>query len=194
MGLGAVLVSGIDDPAGWALGLRRLRLEGVVDVVPAAETVLVTCTDATALAALHPNLDAVVPVAVDGSERPVVTIPVRYDGADLDDVAAVAGISVDDVVASHVGVEYVAAFCGFSPGFAYLAGLPSALHLPRRASPRARVPAGSVAIANGYSAVYPRASPGGWHLLGSTDAVLFDARAERPALVQPGDRVRFEPC
>ena len=194
MGPRAVLVEDVGDPAGWALGLRRLDLPGLVDVVPAAATVLVTCTDAAALAATATRLAEAVPVGADDADRPEVVIPVRYDGADLAAVAASVGWSVDAVVAAHSGAGYVAAFCGFSPGFAYLAGLPEALHLPRRPSPRTRVPAGSVAIASGYSAVYPRESPGGWHLLGTTTAILFDPDAAEPALLRPGTRVRFTPC
>lgn len=186
MGPEAVLVEGVDDPAAWALGLRALGLDGVVDVVPAAETVLVTGD----VAAVRERWADVVPVSVDPG-RELVVIPIRYDGVDLRDVAAAAGCSVDAVIAAHSGAEYTAAFCGFAPGFAYLTGLPEALHLPRRASPRTRVPAGSVAIAGRYTAVYPTASPGGWHLLGTTERTLFDSTADRPALIRPGDRVRF---
>lgn len=189
MGPRAVLVEDVGDPAGWALGLRALALPGVVDVVPAAETVLVT----GAIEALLEHLADVEP-SPPGAGGRLVTIPVRYDGADLGAVADAVGWSVDEVVAGHSGRVYTAAFCGFSPGFAYLTGLPAELQLPRRASPRTRVPAGSVAIAAGYSAVYPRESPGGWHLLGTTDATLFDPHSADPALIRPGDRVRFEPC
>ena len=121
-----------------------------------------------------------------------VTIPVVYDGDDLDEVAAAADMSVDEVVAAHVGATYEVAFCGFAPGFGYLIGLPAQLHLPRRVTPRTRVPAGSIAIAAEYSAVYPRESPGGWHLLGSTPQSLFDVDRDPPSLLQPGTIVRFE--
>lgn len=194
MGPRAVLVEDVGDPAGWALGLRRLDQPGITDIVPAAATVLVTCVDADALAALSTRLAEVVPVGPGDADRPEVVIPVIYDGADLDAVAASVGWTVDAVVAAHTGADYVAAFCGFSPGFAYLTGLPEELHLPRRASPRTRVPAGSVAIASTYSAVYPRESPGGWHLLGTTTAVLFDPDAAEPVLIRPGTRVRFAAC
>jgi len=120
-----------------------------------------------------------------------VTIPVVYDGDDLADVARRCGMSVDAVVAAHTSTEFRAAFCGFAPGFAYLVGLPAALHLPRRDSPRTAVPAGSVAIAAEYSAVYPRSSPGGWHLLGRTECAMFDVARDSPAIVVPGDTVRF---
>lgn len=195
MGPSAVLVTGVGDPARWALAVRALDLPGVVDVVPAAETVLVTWADAAAAAHGRPALDRVDPMTLDGAGAagPEIRIPVRYDGADLAEVAAEIGLTPDEVVARHCGAEYVAAFCGFSPGFAYLRGLPAELHLPRRRTPRTRVPPGSVAIADRFSAVYPRQSPGGWHLLGTTEAVLFDPRREPPAAIAPGTRVRFVP-
>ena len=189
-----MLVAGLADPAGWALGLRALDVEGVVDVVPAAETVLVTCTGRATLHAVRDVLADVVPLATGADLGRAVTVPVRYDGADLADVAIAAGLTVTAVIELHSTAEYVAAFCGFSPGFAYLRGLPRALQLPRRATPRTSVPAGSVAIASEYAAVYPRASPGGWHLVGTTDAVLFDPAADPPALIQPGTAVRFAPA
>ena len=114
-----------------------------------------------------------------------------YDGDDLDAVAAELGLAVDDVIARHVAGTYVADFCGFAPGFAYLSGLDPTLRLPRRATPRTSVPAGSVAIAGPYTAVYPTASPGGWHLLGHTDIELFDPSVDPPALLAPGTRVTF---
>ncbi|HEY8513915.1 MAG TPA: 5-oxoprolinase subunit PxpB [Candidatus Binatia bacterium] len=118
-------------------------------------------------------------------------VAVRYDGEDLADVARHAGLSVDEVIARHTAAEYRVAFVGFQPGFAYLAGLPRELHVPRRATPRPRVPQGSVAIGGEWTGIYPSPTPGGWHILGSTDVGLFDPTAEPPALLQPGDRVRF---
>ncbi|MFM7897681.1 MAG: 5-oxoprolinase subunit B family protein, partial [Actinomycetota bacterium] len=120
-----------------------------------------------------------------------VEIAVRYDGADLADIATACSLSIDEVISLHSGADYRVAFCGFAPGFAYLIGLPKTLHTARRESPRAQVPAGSVAIAAGYSAVYPRESPGGWHLLGTTTATMWDSTRDSPALLQPGRRVRF---
>ncbi|MEV6152500.1 allophanate hydrolase subunit 1 [Nonomuraea sp. NPDC052129] len=124
----------------------------------------------------------------------VVVIPVVYDGEDLDSVAELAGMSVDDVIARHTGRELVVGWLGFAPGFAYLTGLDPALHLPRLATPRTSVPAGSVAIAGPYSAIYPTASPGGWRLLGRTTTRIWDVDAEPPSLFRPGTRVRFEPA
>ena len=129
-------------------------------------------------------------------ERPtqVVEIPVRYggeDGPDLDEVAERLGLTPDEVVAIHAGRTYRVFMLGFVPGFAYLGRLPSRLVLPRRATPRARVPAGSVAIADAQTAVYPTATPGGWHLIGRTDEVLWDPTDDSPARLAPGDHVRF---
>lgn len=123
----------------------------------------------------------------------VITIDVRYDGADLADVARRLDATVEEVIALHSQSTLHAGFFGFSPGFAYLTGLHPRLHLPRRATPRTAVPAGAVAIAAAYTAVYPRTSPGGWHLIGHTDAVMFDPDRTPPTLVAPGTRVRFRP-
>ncbi|MCA2219827.1 5-oxoprolinase subunit B family protein [Nonomuraea aurantiaca] len=129
-----------------------------------------------------------------GGGPEVVVIPVVYDGEDLDSVAELAGMSVDDVIARHTGRELVVGWLGFAPGFAYLTGLDPALHLPRLATPRTSVPAGSVAIAGPYSAIYPTASPGGWRLLGRTATRIWDVDADPPSLFRPGTRVRFEPA
>ena len=191
MGLSAVIVEEpLPTPAAWALGLRNLDLSGVVDVVPAAETVLVRCVDGPSLDDVLARLDDVVPVAV-AEAAGLVTIDVVYDGDDLVEVAEVTGLGADDVAERHSAAEYQVAFCGFAPGFGYLTGLPDELHLPRRASPRTRVPAGAVAIAAGYTAVYPRSSPGGWNLIGTTDHVLFDVDRDPPAVLRPGALVRF---
>lgn len=179
----------IDQVMGVADELRRRALPGVVEVVPAARTVLVV-HDGDVLGLddvlLHPGAAPVPTVS------PVV-VPVRYDGQDLTDVAVAADLTIDEVVALHSGASYTVAFCGFLPGFAYLVGLPALLHLPRRSTPRPRVPAGSVAIAGEFAGVYPGVSPGGWHLLGTTDAVLWDDARAVPALLAPGTPVRFEP-
>lgn len=124
----------------------------------------------------------------------VIAIPVRYGGEfgpDLEDVAAHAGLTADEVVARHTDGSYTVHMMGFAPGFAYLAGLDAALHMPRLSTPRTRVPAGSVGIAGAQTGVYPLATPGGWRLIGRTDLRLFDPAADPPTLLQPGDRVRF---
>jgi KipI family sensor histidine kinase inhibitor len=123
-----------------------------------------------------------------------VEIPVRYggeDGPDLARVAEHAGLRPADVVRRHAAGEYIVAMLGFAPGFPYLLGLDPQLATPRLATPRTRVPAGSVAIGGGQTGLYPRTSPGGWNLIGRTDLALFDPRREPPALLAPGDRVRF---
>ncbi|HEY3486070.1 MAG TPA: allophanate hydrolase subunit 1 [Ilumatobacteraceae bacterium] len=180
--------------AAWANAFRALDVDGVLDVVPAAATVLVRCADGLAAARARLAVDTIdVSRALGTKAAAPVEIPVVYDGADLTAVAAATGLDVESVVRLHAGAEYEVAFLGFAPGFAYLRGLPPALHLPRRATPRTRVDAGSVAIAAGWSAVYPTASPGGWHLLGRTEAVLWDAMRDPPSLFVPGAQVRFVP-
>jgi len=166
-----------------------------MDVVPAAATVLVRCGYQDVLTAgdreMLVHLAREITQDEGAHSGRTVTIPVVYDGDDLADVARRCGMSTDAGVAAHISAEFRAAFCGFAPGFAYLVGLPSALHLPRRDTPRTTVPAGSVAIAAEYSAVYPRSSPGGWHLIGRTEYAMFDVARDPPAIVVPGDTVRF---
>jgi 5-oxoprolinase (ATP-hydrolysing) subunit B len=168
--------------------LRAADLAGIDEVIPAARTVLVTYSrvDRAALEQL------LVPgPSAPRTEGPIVEIPVIYDGADLDEVAEATGLSIEAVIETHSGTTYSAAFLGFTPGWAYLVGLPQSLQLPRRSTPRTAVAAGSVAIANEFTGVYPTLSPGGWHLLGHTPATMFDVAREKPALVMAGDRVRF---
>ncbi|MGH8960415.1 MAG: 5-oxoprolinase subunit PxpB [Jatrophihabitantaceae bacterium] len=176
------------------LGLRDALagLPGVDELVPAARTLLVRFdpagTHAEAVRSAAAAAGRVDGAAVAG-ER--VDLPVRYDGADLDAVAQAAGCSVAAVIERHADGEYTVAFCGFAPGFAYLTGLDPELHVSRLPSPRTRVPAGSVGIAGEFTGVYPRSSPGGWRLIGRTDATLWDLDREPPALLAPGTRVRF---
>ena len=194
MGPTAVLVADLDAaPAAVGEAVRRLGLTGVVDVVPAAETLLITVDHHDVIDTVVAALPSAEHRGVDERDARPVEIPVVYDGEDLADVAARSGLTTDDVVERHAGATFRVAFCGFSPGFAYLDGLPPELHLARRATPRTRVPAGSVAVAAGFSAVYPTASPGGWHLIGRTDAVLFDVHRDPPARLTPGTSVRFVP-
>jgi KipI family sensor histidine kinase inhibitor len=168
--------------------LRRRAPEGLVDIVPAARTVLLVGPRAAAVAEELPSWTLGDAVALAGG---TVELPVVFDGEDLAAVAAIARCPVREVVERVMETTFVAAFTGFAPGFAYLTGLPEALHVPRRASPRPRVPAGSLAIAGEYAGVYPRATPGGWHLLGHTTSSLWDATRDPPALIAPGTRVRF---
>jgi KipI family sensor histidine kinase inhibitor len=118
-----------------------------------------------------------------------VEIEVVYDGPDLDEVGTLTGLGADGVVAAHTGTPWRVAFGGFAPGFAYLAGGDPRLEVTRRSKPRTSVPAGSVGLAGEFSGIYPRSSPGGWQLIGRTDAVLWDL--DRGALLQPGSTVRF---
>lgn len=169
--------------------LAQLRVPGVTQVVPGARTLLVECTDPAAAAETYRScvLQEERPFAADTTS----VIDVSYDGEDLADVARAAGLSADDVVELHSGAEYRVALCGFTPGFAYLSGLPMELHLPRRSTPRESVPAGALAIAGEWTGVYPRRSPGGWHLLGTTATPMWDLERDPPALLSPGDRVTF---
>ena len=121
----------------------------------------------------------------------LVEIPVQYDGEDLADVAEILGCDADEVVDRHTGTTWTVAFCGFAPGFGYLTADEGSWDVPRRSSPRTKVPAGSVALAGPFSGVYPRESPGGWQLLGRTEVAAFDLAREPAALLRPGTRVRF---
>ena len=138
-----------------------------------------------------------VPATGEAEARAPIEIPVRYggaDGPDLDEVAALHRLRPSDVIELHAVASYRVLFLGFAPGFAYLGGLPSELVTPRKATPRARVPAGSVGIAGEQTGIYPLAMPGGWQLIGRTETRLWDATLPSPALLGPGDRVRFVPA
>jgi KipI family sensor histidine kinase inhibitor len=189
----ALLVEVADLDAAGALhaALRSAPLPGQRELVPAARTVLVVLdrppseADAARLRGL-PLTE--VPRTADA---PPLELPVVFDGPDLADVAERTGRPVAALVRALTATELTVAFGGFAPGFGYLAGLPADLHVPRHGTPRTRVPAGSVGLAGPFAGVYPRASPGGWQLVGRTDAVLFDVDREPPALLVPGTRVRF---
>ncbi|MCU1396235.1 MAG: hypothetical protein JWM34_4663 [Ilumatobacteraceae bacterium] len=176
-----------------AAHIRTASLDGVVDLVPAARTVLVSCASSTDLAAVHATVAGFRPGAAVERSGILVEVPTVYDGDDLASVADTIGTTVVEVIALHSDTVYDAAFCGFVPGFSYLTGLPDVLVLPRRQNPRVRVPAGSVALAAGFTGVYPTASPGGWHLLGRATVAMWDSSRARPAFIEPGDTVRFVP-
>jgi KipI family sensor histidine kinase inhibitor len=167
--------------------VREIRTwPGVVDVVVALE-------DVAAYFVSTPHVDPAWIAKLADLREPTEpprehVIAARYTGEDLDAVAQAAGLSRDDVIALHSGATYTVETIGFAPGFAYLTGLDGRLHIPRRATPRPRVPARSLAIAAQYTAVYPFDSPGGWHLIGSVDTEMFGIHG---ALLQLGDRVRF---
>ncbi|MFB7983074.1 5-oxoprolinase subunit B family protein [Streptomyces vinaceus] len=166
------------------------ELGAVRDVVPAARTVLLDGVRAPRALAERIARWEVPPLAE--SEGPLVTVPVRYDGPDLGEVARLWGVAEREVAGVVGDTVFRVAFCGFAPGFGYLTGLPERFRLPRRATPRTAVPAGSLAFAGEYAGVYPRSSPGGWQLVGTADAVLWDPEREPAALFAPGVRVRFE--
>jgi KipI family sensor histidine kinase inhibitor len=206
-----VELDGLDEVVALHEDLRRDPLAGVIEMVPAARTVLIVFDPALTapdrLTAQVGGRAATAAEAASAADHEHVgrehrslavpeasteaSIPVVYDGPDLAEVAERTGLTVDEVVDRHLAARYQVAFCGFAPGFAYLTGLDPQLMLPRRSVPRTRVPAGSVALSDRFTSVYPHASPGGWHLLGRTDAVIWDTVREPPALLPPGTRVRF---
>lgn len=170
---------------------RLVGRDGIGDVVPGAQTLLVEYDPSSwTAAALVATLAESAHEARARLPRSL-EVPVRYDGTDLADVAERSGLSVAEVIQRHLDATYTVAFCGFSPGFAYLTGLDPALHVPRLPQPRTTVPAGAVAVAGEFCAVYPRTSPGGWRLLGTTERSVWDLAADPPALLEPGTSVRF---
>ncbi len=188
----AVLVelADLDEVLAWAGPVRELA--GVEDVVPGERTLLVTVSTAVQLDTVRALLaDVASHPRPDATPARAVVIHVEYDGPDLVDVAALTGLTVAEVVAAHTSTPWRVGFGGFAPGFAYLVGGDPRLDVPRRPQPRPTVPAGSVGLAGRYSGIYPRSSPGGWQLIGHTDAVLFDVDADPPALLQSGMTVRF---
>jgi KipI family sensor histidine kinase inhibitor len=187
-----VELPGLDDVLGLYAALTAEPVEGVVDVVPAARTVLlVTDPGRTTLAAVERAVRGVRPRTDRRGSGELVELPVVYDGEDLDDVAAHLGVAPEDVVARHAGTGWTVAFCGFAPGFGYCTPDGEPWHVPRRESPRTRVPPGAVGLAGEFSGVYPRESPGGWQLIGRTDVAVFDLARDPAALLRPGVRVRF---
>jgi KipI family sensor histidine kinase inhibitor len=159
------------------------------DLVPAARTLLLDGLDD--VEAVRSSLAGWPTDAHDHEVDEVVELVVTYDGPDLEGVARHTGLAVEEVVRRHSGAEYVVAFCGFAPGFAYLTGLPAELEVPRLREPRSKVPPGSVGLAGTFTGVYPRSSPGGWQLVARTDERLWDVDRRPPALLAPGTRVRF---
>ncbi|MEV7090761.1 allophanate hydrolase subunit 1 [Streptomyces sp. NPDC093085] len=199
MGSEALLVelTGLDAVLALRADLADDPPPGVRDLVAAARTLLIgydpavtgpaPLTREVTRRALAPR--SLPPRPAGGPEA--LTVPVRYDGADLAEVARRTGLTPDEVIARHTAPRYTVAFAGFAPGFGYLTGTDPLLALERRAEPRTEVPAGSVAVAGGFTGVYPRSSPGGWHLLGTTTLTLWDERRDPPALLIPGRTVRL---
>lgn len=166
--------------------------EGVVDLVPAARTLMLHLDPSvTDPATVGRVVRAVTPRHERRGSGDLVEVPVVYDGEDLEEVGTLTGWGSDGVVERHTAEEWTVAFCGFAPGFGYMVGDSGAWDVPRRSTPRTRVPPGSVALAGEFAGVYPRESPGGWQLIGRTDLAVFDLDREPPALLVPGTRVRF---
>ncbi|NQD87620.1 5-oxoprolinase/urea amidolyase family protein [Paenarthrobacter sp. CM16] len=193
VGTRAVLaeLDGLQDVLALQDMLYKSPLPGQVDVLAAAETVMVVGESAAATRAISARLMELELTAPEVADSGLVVIDTVYDGDDLADVAELTGLSVDGVIAAHTGQVWTVAFAGFAPGFGYMVGENEALTVPRRSSPRTAVPAGSVALGGRYSAVYPRRSPGGWQLIGRTGARMWDLDRAQPALVRPGDRVQY---
>ena len=193
VGTTAVLaeLSGLHDVLALQSLLLEAPLPGQVDVLAAAETVMVKADSPAAARRMAARLLAMDLTVQSHTEGALVTIDTVYDGEDLAEVGRLTGLGADGVVAAHTGQVWTVAFGGFAPGFGYMVGENQSLEVPRRSSPRTAVPAGSVALAGNYSAVYPRQSPGGWQLIGRTAAPMWDLSREQPALAAPGDRVQF---
>ena len=199
-------VDDVDAALAWAAAIRSAAadgsLPGVVDVVPGMQSVLVI---GDGIVPRHTMADNLMQVSAsrelgngdalaDGSARSGVSevrIPVRYDGPDLTNVAALTGMTEEAVVRAHSESHWRVAFAGFTPGFGYLVGGDQRLTVPRRVESRPMVPAGAVGLAGEFSGVYPRSSPGGWQIIGRTDVVLWDIEHDPPALLMPGILVRF---
>jgi KipI family sensor histidine kinase inhibitor len=193
VGADALLLE-VDDPAGWFAELNRLRAAGeltAVEIVPGARTVLLDGVPDAAATGERLRGWTLPEAGADTAVAATVEVPVDFDGPDLDAVATRWHTDVRGVVDRLTATELQVAFCGFSPGFAYLAGLPDEFAVPRLATPRTRVPPGSVGLADLYAGIYPTASPGGWHLVGRTEITLFDPDHDPPALLSPGTPVRF---
>jgi KipI family sensor histidine kinase inhibitor len=194
MGDSAFLVETGD--AATAQGLRLLLAEdalpGVRELVPGYRSLLIRFDPLQAdVDGLERRLARLTDISVPPIHPRDHELAVRYDGADLESVAAILGMPVAEMIRRHTASIYSVAFLGFAPGFPYLVGLDPKLHVPRLATPRAKVPAGSVAIASEFTGIYPEATPGGWQLLGHIEVLLFDPARTPPALLTPGDRVRF---
>lgn len=197
----------------WFAALRLARDADelhCLDLVPAATTVLIAGLAEGAAQQLTDWLDnggILAEPAAETDPAGAVTLTVRYDGPDLDRVAELWSVTADEVVRRHTSLTHHVQFCGFAPGFSYLAGLPDAWHVPRLAAPRSRVPAGAVGLAGGWTGIYPRSSPGGWQLIGTLvgtgpspgsltpggTPALFDPDRDPPALLPPGTDVQFRP-
>ena len=183
-----------DEVLALTAALNEAQISGVLDIVPASRTVLLELAgprDQAPTRQLLARLQVDAATAANDDGHIDVVIDVVYDGADLAEVAELTGLDVPGVIEAHTETPWRCGFGGFAPGFAYLVGGDPRLAVPRRSEPRTKVPAGSVGLAGEFSGVYPRPSPGGWQLIGHTDAVLWDVDRPQPALLMPGMRVQF---
>ena len=194
----AALLVELDSPEraqAVAVALRAEPIPGVVAVVPGLASLLVELDGdpAPLVGALEGRIAVAEAAGTMGRDRRVPVVYGGEHGPDLSEVAAISGLSADEVIARHASTELRVLFLGFAPGFPYLGGLPAELQVPRLDTPRTRTPAGSVAMAGAMSGIYPAELPGGWRVIGRTPIALFDPRREPPAYLAPGDRITFEP-
>ncbi len=197
MGDRAILleVDTLDEVIALHARLEASRVDGIVDLVPAARTVLVR-VDPRVLPLAGARAWAQAQSGGDAAQRApgsLVELDIAYDGPDLVETAEILGLTVDELVRRHSTADWTVAFTGFAPGFGYLVSDDWLFDVPRLPAPRTRVPQGAVGLAAGFTGAYPRETPGGWRLIGTTAARLFDAEAAAPALLAPGARVRFRP-
>lgn len=188
--------SGTAEVLAWTSALQQAELPGVLDIVPASGTVLLKLAAPRYQASTRQQLSRLAPRQADLEEGPAegradIVIDVVYDGTDLVEVGRLTGLDPVGVIAAHTGTLWRVGFGGFAPGFAYLVGGDPRLRVPRRAEPRTKVPAGAVGLAGEFSGIYPRESPGGWQLIGHTDAALWDINRAEPALLTAGKWVQF---
>lgn len=189
----------VDTVTALTHAIERERIPGVVDLVPAYATILIEFDPAeTDNELIEAAVRRIAEADISGPDRETrtVIIPVAYGGEhgpDLEETASALGLAPDELVRLHSGADYRVACMGFAPGWAYLMGLPRELAIPRRHEPRTRIPPGSVAMAGGFTGVYPLETPGGWHLIGRTPLRMFDPNRSEPFLLQPGDHVKFAP-
>lgn len=193
-GTAALLVEldDLDEVLAYYAALADEPPKGVLDIVPAARTILLSIDPGSAaISDIEQAVRRVTPRRGDRAKGDLIELPVTYDGEDLADVASLLSCDVEDVIHRHTCEVWTVAFCGFAPGFGYLTSAEGTWNVPRRSAPRTRVPAGSVALAGEFSGVYPRESPGGWQLIGRTPVPIFDLHREPAALLRPNTRVRF---
>jgi len=180
----------LEDALALRARLDEQPLPEIEEVVPGARTLLLRLSSGLS-PSRREQLRTLDVQAAETTGQELVEIEVDYSGEDLAEVAELTGLSPDEVVQAHTGQVWTVAFCGFAPGFGYLHGEHNRLRVPRRSSPRTRVPAGSVGLADQWSGIYPRVGPGGWQLIGRTKQTLWDLDKTPPALLQPGLQVRF---